>query len=345
MAHNPELAPAPACALEGCDVPVLRQAGKKKGGRPRLYCSDAHRSEARRRRLGSAAGRPGATAPYASTGAGAEGEPPLDRVRRLLADLVAAVDVAALEAHEAQADRRDDTLVAVIRAEATAEVLRSQQAAADAARQAAAAEKRLAGERGEWQETVRRLVEERSEREQLIEELTGALDGARTELEREILAHHTDLERAESLLQAQRAAHESQAIESAAELDELRTRLGAALLNAEEAGRRAARADEQLADASAAVVQLEVRAARAEEQARQVADRLDEAKAQAERLRRELADERRHRHSLETALFQGIAPSATAATVKARRASEGRRATQGGVRAAESKDAAGSPRS
>ena len=44
--------PSPAievtlCALAGCDVPITPRVG----GRPRLYCSDAHRAEAHRRRV------------------------------------------------------------------------------------------------------------------------------------------------------------------------------------------------------------------------------------------------------------------------------------------------------
>lgn len=277
----------PTCALDGCAAAVVRRPG---GGRPRLYCSDAHRAEARRRRLSS----PGTSTPEALTGAG-EGQG-LGAARALLVEALARIDD--VEA----ASPRDEVLVAAIRAEATEQVLRAQQAAADAARQAAAAEERLARERGEWQVTLGALVAERSEQARTIEELVGALEGVRAEFEAELLRHHADAARAESILESQRTAHDAELAQAASDIAELRQCLVDAVAAGEHADQRAARAEQTLAERAAAAVDLEVRAARAEEQSRQAAERLKEAKGDLDRLRRELGDERRHHRTVEAEL-------------------------------------------
>ncbi len=288
----------PTCALEGCQVPVVRKPGGGRGGRPRLYCSDAHRAEARRRRLGAGSGWLLARAtPPAGDGPAIAIPDHLDRLRTLLAEALSTIEVAARDARVSARPHRDEVLIATIRAETTAEVLRAHQAAADATRHAAAAEHRLEQEREDWRAALDGLASERGERERVIDELTGALEGARAELETELLRHHADAERTDALLQAQGLAHETQVMELTEELDQLRDRLTEATVDAEESRHRAARAEQLLEDRSAELVALEVRAARADEQARQVAERLDETKGELERVRRELADERRRRRS------------------------------------------------
>ncbi len=109
------------CGLAGCDVPVSQPVG---GGRHRLHCSNAHRAEARRRRL---AGTP-EPAPADALGS------VLDRLGGVLDDLrrqeasLRSIDMA-----------RRAVDVARLRADATAEVLAAQQAAAAAAEEAARA--------------------------------------------------------------------------------------------------------------------------------------------------------------------------------------------------------------
>ncbi|HLW45678.1 MAG TPA: hypothetical protein VKR78_05645 [Acidimicrobiales bacterium] len=299
------------CALEGCEVPVVRRTG---GGRPRLYCSDAHRAEARRRRLTS-------SPPYDPGAGGASGEDPIEGVRALLTEALRTLERAG------ELAPRDDARLAAVRAEATAEVLRAQQSAADAARQAAAAHDRLQRERGEWHDTVQELARERAEQAQLVEELSGALDGARAELEEELLRHHGDAARTESLFQAQRAAHAAEIERAADELDELRQRLAAALGAAGQAEQRAQRAEGLLEERAAAALELEVRAARAEEQSRLAAVRLEEARADVSRLRRELSDERRHHRAAEAELRRRAGQSSSRGAPRIRRPSSGPAAT------------------
>lgn len=194
---------------------------------------------------------------------------------------------------------RDDALVAAIRAEATEEVLRAQQSAADAARKAADAQERLTLERGEWQTSQDLLVAAAHEQARVVEELSGALDGARAELEQELLRHHEDASRADALLQAQRASHAAEMEQAAADAAELRQRLEETEAVARQAELHATRTEHVLSERAAAAVELEVRAARAEEQSRQAAERLTDARAELERVRRELAEERRHHRAVE----------------------------------------------
>lgn len=288
------------------------------GGRPRLYCSDTHRAEARRRRLGSRELPTDATR-YSAASAAPGGatatdlDAGLEIVRRLLHDAVASLE------QLQTAVPRDDALVATIRAEATAEILSAQQAAADAARQAAANQERLVRERGEWKATLGELHRDNAERLRALEELSGALDGARTELEDELLRHHSDAENAEATLQAQRAAHAAHVEQATAELEELRQRLAAALGAAEHDQRRARRAEESLAVQGTATVELEVRVARAEEQSRHAATRLLETREELAKLRSELAEERRHHRSVEAELRHRTGPPPAAGSTRTRR--------------------------
>ncbi len=312
MARN--LRPHPAtCALDGCEVPVVRRPG---GGRPRLYCSDAHRAEARRRRLGSLGTLGAGQAALAEPG----GE--LEAVRALLHEALAGLERAQT------AVPRDEALVAAIRAEATAEVLRAQQAAADAARHAAAAEDRLARERGEWQGTLEELARDRAEHVRAIEELSGAVDGARAELEQELLRHHGDAEHAEAVLVAERAAHAADAERLGLDLDDLRRRLAGAQGAADEAEQRCLRAERLVAERAAAVLELEVRAARAEEQSDQATARLNDAKQELARMRTELAGERRHHRAVEAELRRRAAQPASAGPARRRRTTSQTRTAQ-----------------
>lgn len=297
-----------ACALDGCEVPVVQRSG---GGRPRLYCSDSHRAEARRHRLRSAQTPAEGGTPVSA------GDGELEKVCTLLRAALAGVERARTAAP------RDEALVAAARAEATAEVLRAQQVAADAARHAAAARDQLAREQGEWQSALEEVSRDRAEHARALEELSGALDGARAELEHELLGHHEDAERAESILQAQRAAHAADVEQLSAELDELRRRLAGALGAADQAEEHALRAQQLVAERSTATLALEVRVARAEEQARQATARLEEAREELARLRTELATERRHHRAVETELRRRDAqPSVSGdATTRSRRRS------------------------
>lgn len=183
-ARTPGAGPT-TCALEGCGAPVERRAG---GGRPRLYCSDAHRALARRRRLRQPAGEPD----------------PLVEARALLVRAVERLE----QASAASPAPEDPAAVAEARARATAEVLAAQQVAARAARDGAAARRRLEAERAEW-ETERRALHARNERDETeiarlaaeTERLAGALEGARAELETELLRHHRDVEELQAALE------------------------------------------------------------------------------------------------------------------------------------------------
>ena len=275
-------------------MPVVRRPG---GGRPRLYCSDAHRAEARRRRLGAGLPQPpGNHAAGEGTG--------LSGTRVLLVEALAR-----LERAEAEAPG-NDALVAAIRAEATEEVLRAQRAAAEAARRAASAHERLERERAQWREDLEHLAAERAEHARTVEELTGALDGARAELEAELLRHHADAARAESLLEACRVAHDAEVAQAAVAAGELQRLVAAAEGAAEQVRQRAERAERRLDEYRAGTVELEVRAARAEERSRRDADRLAEVRAELDKARKELTGERRRLRSVEAELRRGVAARA-----------------------------------
>jgi len=206
------------CALEGCDVPIIQSPG---GGRPRLYCSDTHRSEARRRRLG------GVPSPVT-----VNSDDPLEQARQLLtAALGSLQDSPRLPSY--------DAVLADARAAATAEVLRAQQLAADAVRAFRVIEAQLGEERTAWN-AARQVLEEEShlatERMMAIE---GSLEGAKAALEAELLAHHEHAEGLEAQLAAERALHESSTSTLETDLGECRDLLAHARAMAESAQRRA----------------------------------------------------------------------------------------------------------
>ena len=145
---------ASACALPGCGVTVVQPAG---GGRRRLYCSNAHRAEARRRRIADSPD----SAPGEVLG------PALERLGGVLNEL------RGYEASLRSADPgRQAVETAKVRAAATADVLAAQQSAAQAAEEAADSTERLKAERVQWED-------ERSRYEVQLEELRTALSAAR----------------------------------------------------------------------------------------------------------------------------------------------------------------------
>jgi hypothetical protein len=159
------------CALEGCDVLVARQV---RGGRPKLYCSDAHRSLARRRRMRSGSSGPDDLAIQALSAL---------RHAAVLVEEALVAPAARLEAELA------DT-----RARATAEVLDAQRRTADATRQLVALRTRLDEERARA-EVVEEAARAREAGDKVvIDELRAALEGARAELEDELLRHHRDVQ-------------------------------------------------------------------------------------------------------------------------------------------------------
>lgn len=267
MVHNAEPATRP-CALDGCGVTIVRQG---RGGRPRLYCSDAHRAEARRRRLGG--GGPRRT-PRPESDA-------LSEVRRLLGEAVVRLD----EVGETAPSSRDDALLAAVRAQSTAELLAAQQVAADATRRAAATEERLARERADWQARMREVEEHRAALEASLAELAGALEGAHAELEAEIVRHHRDVESLEAELHARSGAHQAVREELEGALESLRHELELERASGLSAARRIEALQAALDDDAAEVAALHMRAARAEERARQGAQELARARRDLERAR------------------------------------------------------------
>lgn len=254
-------------------MPVVRSAS---GGRPRLYCSDAHRAEARRRRLG---GAPAAPAP----------DDPLGAVRRLLFEASAQLDAAPrLPSY--------DAVLAEARAQATAEVLRAQQAAADALRRAASAEERLAEEGARWAETLREREASLEAQVRRAAELEHALGGARDALESELIAHHEDVHALQAALETHRAVHEAACRSWEAELGEWQGAEAQARAALDAADERARRAEADAADAHGRARAAAARAAACDRQTTEAARRAQEAErragesdAAAAQLRQELA--------------------------------------------------------
>jgi DNA repair exonuclease SbcCD ATPase subunit len=254
------------CALPGCDTPIVRKGG---GGRPRLYCCDAHRADARRRRL---SGRPAAIA---------AADEPLAAAKRLLLEALGHLDVVA----RPPAGVLEEVVVAEARARVTEELLLAQQLAAEASRRAAAAEARIDRERAEWEADRRALGEQRATDAAALGELHGALEGARSELEEELVRHHQDVASLEERLAARAAAADAQTADLRAQLRAAEQRLAVAVAATDQAEHRAEAAEQELQGCRTAIVALEVRAARADEQARQAAERLRDRDAELSRLR------------------------------------------------------------
>ncbi len=274
------------CALADCDVAVVQPAG---GGRHRLYCSDAHRAEARRRRL-----------------AGSSEVAPSDVVASALVRLVAVVED--LRSHEAVLRSVDPNRHAVdaarIRTEATSKVLAAQRVAAQATEDAARAAERHAAELAEWEAA-------RSRHQAETEELRTALAGARERstslqntLDAAVAAHHSELKARDELAARVAAAHEGHTRGIRQQLDQAKTDAAAAWARADAADHRAAAAEgtarqaaEHAAGSEATASELRVDVARAHAAAESATARADGAERLLEEARAELVVERR-RHDV-----------------------------------------------
>ena len=272
---------APLCALAGCDVAVVQPA---KGGRRRLYCSNAHRAEARRRRI--------AEAPEPQSGELIG--PALDRLAAVLGDL------RTYEATLRTIDPgRQAVEVAKLRAEATADVLAAQQAAATAAEEAARNAERLATERAAWED-------QRSAQQAELEELRAMAAAARQEaasaqdaLDAAVALHRGELDERDRLAAHSAATHATEVNRLSEQLDEARTAVAAADARAEAADHRAARAEdanrrtgEHAANTEASLRRLQVDLAKAQAAVASVTTRAETAERLLEDARAELRAER-----------------------------------------------------
>lgn len=152
-------------------MPIAPHSG---GGRPRLYCCAAHRAAARRLRL-------------------ARPREPRSATHSALRERARAIAALADELLEL-AEPRSEELIESIRADATARVLRAQQAAADAARRGAQLVGRLESQRRAWEAAIGAIT---VERDQLLEHqraLHAQLEGTQAALDAELLAHHRDVD-------------------------------------------------------------------------------------------------------------------------------------------------------
>lgn len=263
------------CALDGCDTPVVRS---DRGGRPRLYCSDTHRAQARRQRL------------RGGGGAGTEDAPELATAATLLEEVLATVQRAA-----APAPSRPDPVLAAERAQATAALLQAQQAAAEAAAQADGAERRLAAERAAWEVERAELLGARERDAALVEELQAALEGTKGALQEELLRHDADLASAEVRLRSVVAAEEARRLALAQDLDRCGADLGEATARATAAEARAQRAEADASEARRSAFVEGRRATEGEVRAEHAVERVAELTTTLRRARAEAAaDRRRH---------------------------------------------------
>lgn len=284
-ADGPE---ASICALAGCGVPVVQPAG---GGRRRLYCSNAHRAEARRRRLVEAP----EPAPGDLLG------PALARLGAVLEDL---------RGYEATLRSIDPGLqameIARIRAEATAEVLAAQQAGAKAAEEAARSSERLAVERAGWEGERMALQDEIEELRVAGAAARGRATSAQDALEAALAAHGDELAERDQRAARAAAGHEQEASRLAEQLELSRTALSAAQARADAADHRAAGAEEaarqaaeHAAETEASMSRLQLDVARAQAAAESANQRAASAERQLEQARADLQAERdRHDTSL-----------------------------------------------
>lgn len=270
------LSPAEAersiCALEGCGTPVVRSPG---GGRPRLYCSDAHRAQARRQRLR-------ARSPVDAAGTGG-----LAAAAGLLEEVLDAVHRAA------DAPARPAADLAAERARATAALLDAQRAAADAAARAAALDEQLTAERRAWQATRAELDAARRADEATIHDLQAVLEGTRQALTEEVERHDADVAAAEQRHELLARTEATRCRRLTEELDRCRATLGEATGHARAADSRAARSEQEAAEGRRSSAELATRLAVAEEAAREAGCRVDGLQRALDRARADAADERR----------------------------------------------------
>ena len=277
------------CALADCDVAV---AQPPRGGRRRLYCSNAHRAEARRRRI-----------------AGSPEVAPGDVVASVLQRLDAVLED--LRAHEAVLRSVDPNRQAVdaarIRAEASAAVFDAQRVAAKATEDAASSGERLAAERSEWE---RERAAQRAELEELRTAVARAREQAASTqdaFDAELAAHRGELEGRDHHAARVAAANEEETSSLFQELERAKTRAAAAEARTEAGDRRAATAEagareaaEHAARSEAVASELRVAIATAQASAESATQLGDRAERLLEQAHGELQTER-HRHDVSLA--------------------------------------------
>ncbi|HEX3948124.1 MAG TPA: hypothetical protein VHW47_10485 [Acidimicrobiales bacterium] len=237
--------PDSICALPGCETIIVQS---ERGGRPRQYCSDTHRAEARRRRL---SGGPGGGDPITLLD---------EAIRRL-------------QAADDRASARTSAVVAEARAQATAEVLAARRDAASARREAVEAGERAVAD----QAAAEALGQELARGQEEIGQLRSSLQGAQQALQEAMVRHHQDVQALEHRMAAMAAIHRDREAASATELDRYRLDAVAAEARRAMAEERAATVETTLADAGRAAGHLELRASRAEMAVEQVESRLRDA--------------------------------------------------------------------
>ncbi len=261
------------------------------GGRRRLYCSNAHRAEGRRRRL-----------------AGAPEPAPADALGSALDRLASVLDE--LRGHEAKLRSIDPDRHALelarLRAEATADVLAAQQLAASSAEEVARLAQRLATVSAEAKQAMTAAEAEIDTLRRSEAAAHEAAAAAQEALTGALAAHALELEARDQAAARAAAAHEQEMTVFADRLDQARTALATVQARAEAADLRAGVADDAAREAAARVTDLEASidhlrqaVASAEATGTATAGRADAAERLVEQLRSDLQAERsRHDVSL-----------------------------------------------
>lgn len=280
--------PTSVCALEGCGQTVAQPVG---GGRRRLYCSNAHRAEGRRRRL-----------------AGAPEPAPADALGSALDRLAGVLDE--LRRHEAtlrSIDPDNHALeLARLRAAATADVLAAQQSAASSAEEVGRLGQRLATMREEGEQVRTAAAAESDTLRKSEAAATEAAAAAQKALAGALAAHMVEVEARDQAAARAAAAHEQETTILSDKLDQGRTALATAQARAEAADLRAGAANDAACQAAARAADLETSlehlrhaVASAEATATASAVRADAAERLVDQLRTDLQAERsRHDVSL-----------------------------------------------
>ena len=246
---------------------VVQPAG---GGRRRLYCTNAHRAEARRRRL--------ADSPEAAPGEFLG--PILERLASVLNDL---------RGHEATLRSIDPARQAMetaqLRAESTAEVLAAQQAAARAAEEAARISEQLSAERADWDR-------ERAGYQSQIEELRASTSSAVVALDEARAAHRAELDERDQRAARSAAADEEEAGRLARELDLADTEAAASRARADAADHRASSAEDEARKAAERARGLEAEIISLRAHTAQTQSAMETASVRAEAAERLLEDSR-----------------------------------------------------
>ncbi len=276
------------CALAGCAEVVVQPPG---GGRRRLYCSNAHRAEARRRRL--------AESPESAPG---------DLLGPAVARLASVLDD--LRSYETTLRSIDPGIQAAemarVRAQATAEVLAAQQLGATAAEDAARVTSRLASERAAWEADHAAHEAEADELRAAVARSREAATAAQDALEAAMGAHRAEIDERDRRAARTDTRHQEETNRLSGELDEARIALAAALARADAADHRAAAAEhaartaaQQLAETDAAMGQLRIELTSAQVAMDSATQRAEQAEGLVDLTRAELAAERdRHDVSL-----------------------------------------------